>query len=150
MCIRDRPQVMEIVARALRVRCGMVAVAANWWSVGYPEALVPEEERRHGIHAGMVETAMMLHLAPDLVRMDRAQTFVPAMVEIERRYKRLRMVGPVQIGWMAQDVHPEGAAGDAAAATADLGAALVDAVTSGLAELIEDVGAYPLAAIRTR
>lgn len=145
-----QPQVMEIVARALRVRCGMVAVAANWWSVGYPEELVTPEERRHGIHAGQVETAMMLHLAPELVRMDRAQDFIPAMVEIEGLFKRLRMVGPMQIGWMAQDVHPEGAAGNAAAATAELGRAIVETVTARWAELLEDAAAYPLSMVRSR
>lgn len=145
-----QPQVAEIVARALRVRCGMMAVAANWWSVGYPTELVDAHERRHGIHAGQVETAMMLHLAPDLVRMDRAKNFIPAMVEIESIFERLRMVGPMQIGWMAQDVHPEGAAGDATAATAELGAAIVDAVTWRLAELFAEVAAYPLSMIRSR
>ena len=113
-----QPQVAEIVARALRVRCGMMAVAANWWSVGYPDELVSAEERRHGIHAGQVETAMMLHLAPDLVRMDRAKNFIPAMVEIESLFERLRVVGPMQIGWMAQDVHPDGAVDAAARALA--------------------------------
>jgi creatinine amidohydrolase len=145
-----QPQVMQIVCRDLRVRLGMVALATDWSSAGFPEGLVTEEERRHGIHAGQVETAMMLHLRPDLVDMDRAQDFVPASVAIAETYRRLRLVGPMQLGWMAQDVHPLGAAGDAAAATAELGAAIVDGVTVRYAELLEDVLAYPLAALKGR
>jgi len=144
-----QPQVVDIVARRLRVRHGMVALSSGWWSVGFPDDLVPDSER-HGIHAGAVETAMMLHLAPDLVRMDRAENFVPANATVAETCRRLRLVGPMQLGWMAQDLHPSGAAGNAAAATAALGAAIVDAVTQRYAELLEEVAAYPLDAIRAR
>ena len=145
-----QPQVVDIVARRLRARHGMVALSSGWWSVGFPDELAPEAERRHGIHAGLVETAMMLHLAPGLVRMERAENFIPANATVAETYRRLRMVGPMQLGWMAQDLHPSGAAGDASAATAALGAAIVDAVTARYAELLEEVAAYPLDAIRTR
>ena len=145
-----QPQVMEIVAREMRVRHGLLALASGWWSVGLPEGLFPESEMRHGIHAGAVETAMMLHLAPELVRMDRAQNFAPATACVAEAYSRLRMVGPMQIGWMAQDLHPSGAAGDATLATAALGRALVEDVALRYAELLEEVAAYPLDAIKTR
>jgi creatinine amidohydrolase len=141
---------MQIVCRDLRVRLGMLALATDWSSAGFPEGLVSDHERRHGIHAGQVETAMMLHLRPDLVDMDKAEDFVPSSVAIEQTYKRLRLIGPMQIGWMAQDVHPKGAAGDASAATAALGAAIVDGVTARYAELLEDALAYPLSALRER
>ena len=65
-----QPQVMEIVARDLRVRLGMLAVAYSWYAAGVPPGLFADEEVRLGIHAGAIETSMMLHLRPDLVRMD--------------------------------------------------------------------------------
>ncbi len=145
-----QPQVMEIVAREMRVRHGMVALASGWWSAGLPEGLLPEDEMRHGIHAGAVETAMMLHLAPELVRMEHAGNFAPATAAVAARFARLRMVGPMQIGWMAQDLHPSGAAGDATLATAEIGRALVEGVARRYAELLQDVAAYPLEAIRSR
>lgn len=143
-----QPQVMEIVARDLRVRLGMFALASSWSSAGFPDGLVDEAERRHGIHGGTVETAMMLHLRPDLVRMEKAEDFVPVSVGIERDYAALRLVGPMQIGWMAQDVHPAGVAGNAAAATPDLGAAIVEGIVARYARLLEDAARYPLSALK--
>jgi creatinine amidohydrolase len=145
-----QPQVMQIVCRDLRVRLGMFALATDWSSAGFPEGLVSEEERRHGIHGGQVETAMMLHLRPDLVDMGKAENFVPASVAIAARYRRLRLVGPMQIGWMAQDVHPAGVAGDASAATETLGAQIVDGVAAAYAELLEDALTFPLADLKAR
>ncbi len=142
-----QPQVMEIVARDLRVRLGMMAVTSNWWHVELPEGLVPEDERRHGIHGGMVETSIMLHLRPELVRMDQARNFRSVLPDMEARYRRLRMLGGVGIGWQAQDLHPLGVAGDATAATAELGARITDQVTAGLAELVEEVSIHPLSSL---
>jgi creatinine amidohydrolase len=105
---------------------------------------------RHGIHAGAVETAMMLHIAPELVRMGRAENFAPATARTAGAYARLRMVGPMQIGWMAQDLHPSGAAGDATLATAEAGRLMFEDVARRYAELLQEVAAYPLDAIKSR
>ncbi|MFX5464721.1 creatininase family protein, partial [Acinetobacter baumannii] len=63
---------MDIVARDLRVRHGMLAVQVSWHRLGAPEGLFSAEETQHGIHAGEVETSQMLHFRPDLVQMDEA------------------------------------------------------------------------------
>ena len=44
---------------------------------------------------------MMLHLKPDLVKMDRAENFRPVMAEIEGDYERLRHLGGVGAGLFA-------------------------------------------------
>ena len=121
-----QPQVMQIAARRLRIEQGMLAVAANWFSWGLPPGLFPETEVRHGIHAGAVETAMMLAVRPDLVRTDLAEDFAPATLEDEREFPRLRALGAAGFGWQAQDIHPEGAAGDARLATAAAGEQILD------------------------
>jgi len=139
-----QPQVMEIVARELRVRCEMLCVTSSWWHMGKPDGLIPDEETKHGIHGGMVETSLILHLAPDLVRMDRAENFVPVMKEIAEDYEKLTYVGGVGIGWQAQDIHPAGVAGDATKASADIGRAIFDHVTAGYAKLLREISAYPL------
>ncbi len=145
-----QPQIMDIVARELRVRCTMLCVTCNWWHLGLPEGLVPNDERRFGIHGGTVETSMMLHLRPDLVRMDKAENFVPVMADIEGRYEHLRYTGGPGIGWQAQDIHPEGVAGDATAASAETGRKIVEHVTARFAKLVDEVSAYSLNALRDR
>ncbi|WP_198298321.1 creatininase family protein [Bordetella genomosp. 8] len=145
-----QPQVMDIVARDLRVRLGMFVVCAATWSFGWPDRdAFSETERIHGIHGGGKETSMMLALRPDLVRMELAGDFTPASVAIEQRYKHLRAEGKVGFGWQAQDLHPSGASGNALDADAGRGAAIVEHAASGLAELIAEVHAYPLDAIRS-
>src|SRR6202166_3667063 len=41
---------MEIVARDLRTRLGMLAVTVGWHRFGYPEGAFDREEKKHGIH----------------------------------------------------------------------------------------------------
>ena len=72
------------------------------------------------------------------------------MAEIEGEYERLRHLGGVGIGWQAQDLHDEGVAGDAAAASAAIGKQIVDHAAAAFAELVSEASRYPLAAIRAR
>ena len=66
---------ISIVARELRVRLGMLAVASQWSRFGSPPGLYTDQENAVGIHAGDMETSMMLHFRPDLVKMDKAAQF---------------------------------------------------------------------------
>ncbi|MBX9817504.1 MAG: creatininase family protein, partial [Burkholderiaceae bacterium] len=73
---------LDVVARDLRARLGMLVYSVNWF--GLPlvgpagedvNALFSAHEHRFGIHAGEIETSMMLALAPEQVAMDQAQNF---------------------------------------------------------------------------
>ena len=64
--------VMDIVARELRTRCNLIVYSASWFSLPLPDAVAGRfsaQEHRFGIHAGEIETSMMLHLAPATVRL---------------------------------------------------------------------------------
>lgn len=143
-----QPQVVEIVARELRVRLGMIAVAANWYSFGVPDGLFPADELRHGIHGGSVETSMMMHLRPDLVRRGRLRNFTSLGRRMARRYKLLGPTGTAKLAWQTQDLNPAGACGDATDADADRGARLVDHAARRFVQLLEEVHRLPLATIR--
>ena len=143
-----QPQVMQIVARRLRVEHAMFTVAANWFAWGTPEGLFGEVERRHGIHAGEVETSMMLACRPDLVRRQHVADFPPVTIEQVRDYPRLAALGGAGFGWQAQDLHPQGAAGDARAASAEKGRAVIEHAARCLVELLEEIVRYPLEMVR--
>jgi creatinine amidohydrolase len=136
--------VMDIVVRDLRIRHSMVAVAANWFGLGLPEGTLTEEESRHGIHAGLMETAMMLALHPDLVRMERARNFQSVSERLDRNFSHVGLSAGVRLGWQAQDLNPAGAVGDAAAATAELGQRIIDHVANELVGLFDDVYRLPV------
>jgi creatinine amidohydrolase len=138
-----QPQVMEIVARDLRVRLGMVVVAYSWYAAGIPPGLFAPDEVRDGIHAGAIETSIMLHLRPDLVHMDRAANFVPLMRTLrDDGHRLLSPTGPGKLAWQAQDLHPSGAAGDATDADAGRGRQLVEHAARALADLLIEVDRF--------
>ncbi len=136
--------VMDIVARDLRIRHDMLAVAANWFAMDLPAGLVTEDEARHGIHAGDMETSVMLALRPDLVRMEHARDFRPLNARLAAQNRHLGLSPAGRLGWQAQDMHPSGACGDAASATAAKGEAFLENGGRQIALLLQEVAATPL------
>jgi|SRR5215210_1504649 creatinine amidohydrolase len=136
--------VIDIVAQKLRVGYGMLVVTTGWHRFGYPEGVFADEELRYGIHAGDVETSLMLALKPSAVRMNRAKNFAPRTIEMERDFVYLRAGRPASFAWMAQDLHPEGAMGDAARASAEKGETSVDFGAHAFIGLLRDVGRFAL------
>lgn len=136
--------VIDIVARELRIRHDMVTVAANWFALGLPDGVISDHERRHGIHAGEMETAMMLALHPEKVAMERARHFESLTERLARNFAHLGIAPGARLGWQAQDLNPAGAVGDAAAATAATGQAIIDHVAAALATLLADVHRFPV------
>jgi creatinine amidohydrolase len=136
---------MEIVARDLRVRLGMLAVTVGWHRFGYPDATFDAEERRHGIHGGDIETSLMLAGRADTVRMDKAVAEMPVTVKMQREFKWLGAFRPAGFGWMTQDLHPSGTVGDASRATAEKGEAALAHGAMGFVELLREVDRFDLA-----
>ena len=140
-----QPQIMDIVARDLRVRLNMFAVAANLSGLNKVRNVFTPLESRHGIHGGASETSQMLHLRADLVQMQYAADFAPATIGIEQEYEYLRAEGhAVGFGWQTQDLNQAGACGDATDADAERGAAIIASKAQGVADLIAEVVRFPL------
>ncbi len=142
-----QPQVMEIVCRELRVKLDMFAVACSWFRITDVADLFGPRELEHGIHAGEVETSLMLHLHGDLVDMEHAGDFVPATVRMAETGGLLTAEGAVGYGWQIQDLHPSGACGNAAAADAARGGEVLERAARQLARLLDEVARHPLATI---
>jgi creatinine amidohydrolase len=137
-------QAIEVIARELRARLAMLVVTCAWHRFGYPEGLFTAEERHHGIHAGAIETSLMLAARPDIVHMERARIAVPASVALESEFKWLHTYRPAGFGWMTQDLHPSGAVGDATAASAEKGEAALAYGARAFVELLAEVDRFDL------
>jgi len=135
-----QPQAAEIVCRRLRIRHRIFAATCMWNRLAPPTGLVPAEELRFGIHAGQVETALMLALAPARVRMGEARDFASSTAAWDGN-GGLRAGGAVAFGWQAQDLNTAGAVGNAAAATAELGEAVLARAGAALAGLLAELAA---------
>jgi creatinine amidohydrolase len=138
-------QAVELIARELRARIGMLVVTCAWHRFGYPEGLFSAEERHHGIHGGAIETSLMLAARPDTVRMERAHIAVPSSIALEQEFKWLHTYRPAGFGWMTQDLHASGAVGDATAASAEKGEAALAHGTRAFVELLGEVDRFDLA-----
>lgn len=142
---------MDIVARELRQRHGLLVYSCSWFSLPLPEAVSAQfsaEEHRFGIHGGEIETSMMLHLAPATVHMEHAQAWRSSSQDRAERYAILGNGKSAKMGWAIEDYHPAGAVGNAAGATADKGRAVVEAAAAQLAALLQELHALPLSTLR--
>lgn len=141
---------VDLAALRLRVAHGLLVVRAHSFSFGMPAepaGLFDADELAHGLHGGAVETSLVMHLRPELVRMDRLARFPSLGAAMARRGGLLGVEKPVGIGWMTQDINPEGVCGDATAATAEKGALLLQHMAGRLVQLLAEVEAMdPFAA----
>jgi creatinine amidohydrolase len=131
----------EIVARDLRVKHDMLVVATNTYSFGTPPGLFSASETQHGIHGGDKETSVVLALRPDLVDMDKARNFRSSAEKLVAETRHLSINARAKLAWQIQDLNPEGACGDASAATAGKGEAVIAHVAAQFIEMLRDLHA---------
>jgi creatinine amidohydrolase len=141
---------MDVVGRDLRQRLGMLVYSVNWYGLPLLDAqgqdvntLFSAREHRFGIHAGEIETSMMLALAPQQVDMAQAQNFASTSEQRAQQYPTLGNGRSAKLSWAMQDYNAAGAVGNAAAATAEKGQAVVDAAGRALAALLSEVHRLP-------
>ncbi|RZL89803.1 MAG: creatininase family protein [Variovorax sp.] len=142
---------MDIVARELRAAHGLIVYSVSWFNLplGEAGAQFSAEEYRFGVHAGEIETSMMLALAPGQVAMGAARDFGSSSRQRAADYPVLGNGRSAKLGWAMEDYNPEGAAGNAAAATAGKGRAVIDAAATQLAALLAEVSRLPLSTAHT-
>jgi creatinine amidohydrolase len=148
---------MDLVARDLRARLGLLVYSVNWFNLPLTapdgqdlNALFSAEEQRFGIHAGDMETSMMLALAPQRVRMAQADYFRSTAQDRAERFPILGNGKSAKLGWQMQDYNANGAVGNAAAASADKGQALLHAAGRALAQLLSEIDQLPADTLRDK
>ncbi|MCX7232350.1 MAG: creatininase family protein [Burkholderiales bacterium] len=146
--------VLDLVARDLRARLNLLVYSCSWFTLPLHDAqgqdlhaLFSAEEHRFGIHGGDIETSMMLALAPARVQMAQARNFVSTAQARAQQFPILGNGRSAKLGWQTQDYHSAGAVGNAAAATAAKGEALVPAAGRALAQLLAELDALPLSTL---
>jgi creatinine amidohydrolase len=143
---------VDLVALRLRVEHQMLVVRAHSFALGAPADLFDANELAHGFHGGAIETSLMLHLRPDLVRLAALKNFDSLGRQLADRGGGHAVLGaekPIGFGWMTQDLNAEGACGDASQASAEKGAALLAHGAERLARLLQEAAALPLGTLRS-
>ena len=142
---------MDVVARELRARHGLIVYSSSWYTLPLDASAMaqfPPDEHRFGIHAGDIETSMMLALSPERVNMTEAKNFASTSQERAKHYAILGNGKSAKLGWHMQDYNPHGAAGNAAAATSAKGKALLHSAGEQLALLLKELVDLPLSTVR--
>ena len=137
---------MDAAARTWRQRLGMLVYTTSWYKLPLVDedgqdlmGRMGADERRFGVHAGQSETSMMLAISPQHVHMQRAEHFASTSQQRAESFPILGNGSSAKLAWMARDLNPAGAAGNAAAATADYGRALIAATGRALAALLAEI-----------
>jgi creatinine amidohydrolase len=131
--------VMDIVARDLRARHGLLTAACSCHQLMEAGDILTSREQRFGIHAGEGETSMMLATRGDLVHMDKAKDFRSKAEDYAEDFSYIGVGGGrAKLGWLIDDLHPDGACGDASLATAEKGERLFDSAAQGLAAFLAE------------
>ena len=134
--------VMDLVARDVRARLNMLVYSVSWFNLPLGEAveqLFSAHEHRFGIHAGQIETSMMLALKPERVRKDLAENFASASEQRAQQFEILGNGKSAKLGWQIQDYNASGAVGNAQAATAEQGRDVLNAAGRALAKLLMEL-----------
>lgn len=136
---------MEIAGLRLRRQCGLLVVRMSYPDVAppYPAGIDPDE-LRHGLHGGLLETSMMVHLRPELVRTPPTGRGPSLGEDLERAGSPIAPTGPAAFSWLAEDLDPSGVTGEAERALAETGRVLVDHYGAALVRVIEAARAFPL------
>ena len=142
--------VMDLVARDLRARLGMLVYSVSWFNLPLRDvqgidanALFSPQEHRFGIHAGDIETSMMRALDPAHVDMGQAQDFASAAQVRATHFDILGNGKSAKLGWQMQDYNAAGAVGNAANATTEKGQVMVNAAARALASLLAEIDRLP-------
>jgi creatinine amidohydrolase len=139
---------MELVARDLRSRLGILAVTVGWHRFGYPEGTFSGEEKKHGIHGGDIETSLMLAAMPGTVRTEQVAQATPTTVAMAQEFKWLGAYRSAGFAWMTQDLNSTGAVGDATQASAAKGEAALAHGAQAFVELLGEMDRFDLNRLR--
>jgi creatinine amidohydrolase len=118
----NRP-VVEMAGRDIRARTGLRVFVVNA-GLAFGSYPLSDSEREYGLHAGDVETSIMLAAFPTLVHMDQLTAELPDFAlpgpdEIGFQLELSR--GPAVMSWVTSDLSRSGVLGDPRTATAEHG-----------------------------
>jgi len=130
---------MAMMNRELRLKYGLQTFLAHPHMPADQGGSSAESELGMGVHGGVDETSVMLHLRPDLVDMSLAVRRVP---EGLAKNEQVKFGGRVAFGWLSNDFFPEGHIGDPTGSSADLGARMFSGAVESLGTAMKEISRF--------
>ena len=133
-------EVIDLVIRDIREQTGLLVFALHvYLRVATPTVGLSEPEKMYGIHAGDVETSILLRCHPELVKRDLAPASLPAHLQT---FKHPPFMGPLTFAWLMQDITPSGVIGDATVANPEKGEFFLADAAKQTAELLCEIADF--------
>ena len=137
----NKPPIQMFVAQ-YQQKSGVSLLQLNYLNLGAPKF---QEIRKSGLggdfHAGEAETALILHLAPHLVKMDRAATRYVDPKEhfgLTAATPDIFKAGEAIVGFDLKTKFPEGVMGDPSVATAETGKAMFEQIVEKFCAIVDE------------
>jgi creatinine amidohydrolase len=130
---------VQVMNRELRLKYGLQTFLAHPHMPADQGGSSAASELGMGIHGGMDETSVMLHLKPELVDMSLAVRRIP---EGLANNEHVRFGGKVAFGWLSNDFFPDGHIGDPTGATADIGERMFNSAVDGLRGALREISRF--------
>lgn len=128
---------LNMISRDLRIDFGMAVFVFDWWFTPFWEKGLEglKQSGTYGVfHACELETSLMLHARPELVKMELAIDENP--VESLRDNDFVTVFGPYNAGWKTSDITKSGVIGAPTFATAEKGKKLFEYAVKELQDII--------------
>lgn len=130
---------LTVACRELRLESGFLTFITHPYIPADQGGPSPSEELGMGIHASLDETSIVLHLEPDLVKMELAERNVPEWLAGNQYVK---FGGQVGFGWTSRDFGPSGVIGDPTNASAERGKQLFEGIVSVVGDALAEVATF--------
>ena len=133
-------EIIDFVIRDIREQTGLLVFALHLYlRVAVPSDGLTEAERVYGIHAGDVETSILLRCRPDLVKQELAPSSLPTHLQTGRHPP---FMGPLTFAWLTEDIVQSGVMGDATVADSAKGERFLDDAATQTAELLREIANF--------
>jgi creatinine amidohydrolase/Fe(II)-dependent formamide hydrolase-like protein len=134
---------LNMMAREIRVETGMAVFRLDPGGLGSADEWITPLEKQYGIHAGDVETSLVLAAQPGWVHMELAPTEFPQFPD--SRYLQFRSRS---FAWTMDDLSRSGVSGDASKATAAKGEAMIKRYGEHLAQALMDMSGFDMSSFK--
>jgi creatinine amidohydrolase len=131
-------ETIDLMTREIRIQTGMGVFAVHPFLKIQPQSgmNLSSEEAKFGIHAGEVETSLLLRIRPDAVK---TEAFKPEYPSLIARTREIDFSERVPFGWVTEDVSTLGTIGDPTRASRESGESLLDGICASLVAVIREI-----------
>ena len=133
-------ELIDVAMRDIRTQNDLFVFGLHvFLRIGVPKIGLSEEEMIFGIHAGDIETSILLHSHPELVQMDHAPDAIPGHL---LDGKTPPFADPLNFAWLTRDITKTGVLGNARTADPVRGGQYLEDAASECVQLLEKVSRF--------